>query len=86
MAQTVVTYEKCPQCNGTTFFSVASGSGGSGQLDCHWTGCVDGYIEKEKTTYDPGLDDLMDRCDDVMDKLGDIEVKVDEIKVIVDAL
>jgi len=79
MAQEIVTYVKCPQCEGTGSFEPAKGSQGSGQLECNWPGCSNGYIAREKTTYDPGLDD-------VMDKIDDIKEKVDEIKAIVEAL
>ena len=79
MAQEVVTYRKCPLCKGTSFFEYAKGSQGSGQIACNWPGCTDGYVSWEKTTYDPGLDDLMD-------KLNDIKEKVDEIKEVVDEL
>ena len=71
MAQTIVTYEKCPQCKGTKFFEPAKGSQGSGQLECHWTGCVDGYIAREKTSYDPGFDDVMDKLNDILEKLNE---------------
>ena len=79
MSQEIVTYEKCPQCEGTGYFEPAAGSQGSGQLVCNWPGCTDGYRAREKTIYDPGLDDLMD-------KLNDIKEKVDDIKEVVDGL
>ena len=80
MAQEIVTYEKCPQCKGTGTFEYAKGSQGSGVMTCNWTGCGgSGYIAREKTTYDPGLDDILNKCNDNNELLL-------EIKAIVDAL
>lgn len=79
MSQEIAIYEKCTQCNGTGSFTPSHGSTGSGSLPCNWPGCnATGYIEKEKITLEPGLDDILDKCSDVLEKCNDILAKLNE--------
>jgi len=79
VAQTIETYEKCPQCHGKGYFNLGGSVHGSPNIPCDWLDCNQtGYVVREKTTYNPGLDDVMDKLADVPDKLDDIIEKLNE--------
>lgn len=79
MAQIIETYEKCPQCKGAGVFTPSSGATGAVQITCNWPGCLgEGYVLREKTTYDPGLNDLLDKVNDILEKCNDILDKLNE--------
>lgn len=79
MAQELVIYRKCHQCNGTGIHQSSHGLGGS-PITCNWPGCNGtGYIATEKITYDPGHDDIMDKCNDILDKCNNILDKCNDI-------
>lgn len=78
MAQEILLYTKCTQCNGDGQFEIGSGQYQQ-TITCNWPGCVNGYIQCSKVTIDPGLDDITDKMDDLMDKLNDVKEKCDEI-------
>lgn len=69
--QSVPTYQKCQQCNGTGLV-LTSGGTDQQQIVCNWPGCADGYIEIGSTELEPGLDDILDKVNDVLDKCNDI--------------
>lgn len=70
MAQEIQIYTKCPQCNGTGMFN--PGPPTDPPLECTWPGCEGGYIALSKTTFDPGNDDVVDKCEDILDKCDNI--------------
>ena len=81
--QYVVTYQLCPQCNGTGQQYAGGGATGTGPFPCTWPGCQDGindgYLEIGRTKLDPGLDDMNDTINDILDKCKDIKEVVDEL-------
>lgn len=92
MAETIILYQKCSQCNGTSTFQPAHGPNGQ-SMPCNWPGCENGYINYGTFTLNPSLTDLMDKndithdkcdiiqgkCDDIQNKCGDLEDKCDQI-------
>ena len=72
MAQEIVLYTKCPQCNGTGMHQAGTGPNAEGSIVCNWPGCVNGYIALSKFTLDPGGDDILNKCNDILDKCNDI--------------
>ena len=77
MAQTILLYQKCPQCNGTALFQ-SSADPDSEPITCNWPGCVEGFIQCDEVRLDPGLDDIMDKLNDVKDQCDAIMEKLNE--------
>lgn len=72
MAQEITIYTKCPQCNGSGVHQSSHGPGSNPSIVCNWPGCENGYIALSKIIYDPGHDDIIDKCNDIIDKCNDI--------------
>lgn len=81
MAQEVTLYEKCNVCGGDGVVTTTGSQDGTPQQwESPCTACDgSGFNVWGKMTFDPGLDDIMDKC-------NDIKEKVDEIKEVVDDL
>lgn len=69
MAQEITAYIKCQMCGGTHEFLTSTGIDGQ-IVPCPY--CPDGFIEFSKITFDPGHDDIMDKCNDIITKCNDI--------------
>lgn len=71
MAQELIIYTKCQHCGGAGETIVSAGIYGE-TIPCNWPNCENGYIALNKIIFDPGHDDIMDKCNDILVKCNDI--------------
>ena len=75
--QDIKLFMECPQCAGEGEFYTGGGPTQTGPIPCNWPGCNgSGYIEAGTLPFDPGLDDVIDKCNDIIDKCNDILAEV----------